>query len=120
MQTCNPDRLRILAVVQGRGFEELAWHEGFAYLSLGGEWFECDRDLVKAIAAARKGRDWTHFSIPEDDFMLDALGCFAAKGLDPEEAETEAWHEWAMGLSIVAMELADKPIKQLRKQWLTF
>lgn len=70
VQTSSPQKVRLLAVLGGEGWNEKVWHSVFRDLRMSGEWFEPDDDLLKAINLAAKGEDWWHHLDPPDDYDL--------------------------------------------------
>ena len=61
------------ATLEGRGYEELAWHSAFAGHRLSGEWFKWCLPIRRAIRLAQNGKDWWKRSVAEPDTDEDRL-----------------------------------------------
>lgn len=58
LQTGNPERLTILHIAKGEGWQETFWHALFAGFRINGEWFRPLGGLPETIAAMADGKDW--------------------------------------------------------------
>lgn len=52
LQTASPHKLSIITIIRGTLEDEKKWHDDFSTTRVRGEWFQCSRELMSAIANA--------------------------------------------------------------------
>ncbi len=67
LRNSSPYPLELMLTIPGHGWQEKVWHKAFAHVRRHLEWFELSPDLVKAMDAARDGKEWIATLTPPAD-----------------------------------------------------
>lgn len=70
LQSGNPERLEVISVLTGRGYEERVWHHAFCVERIKGEWFVFSDQLEEALCHAESGRRWWDHVMPPPNYPL--------------------------------------------------